>query len=75
MTDIKHCQQNYLGVDYPRDRTVVSGGVLLRQHRAQRHTMDGDTVTDTFGLLEPVSEDWHSHVCLLSVSEVNSMHT
>ena len=39
-----------------------------RQVGAQRHTMDGDTIQDRLGLLEPVTENWHCLVCFLSVS-------
>ena len=73
MIDIMHCMQNYLGDDYPSERRVLSGGDQLtweRQVGAQRHTMDGDTVSDRLGLLEPVTEDWHCLVCLLSVNVV-----
>ena len=68
--DIMSRMQEYLGHDYPSDRRVPSGGDQLtceRQVGAQRHTMDGDTVEDRLGLLEPVTEDWHCLVCLLSV--------
>lgn len=71
MIDIMKCMQNYLGKEYPSERRVPSGGDQLtceRQVGAQRHTMDGDTVQDRLGLLEPVTEDWHCLVCLLSVS-------
>ena len=74
MIDIMHCMQNYLGKNQPRDKRVLSGGDLLtceRQVGAQHHTMDGDTVNDRLGLLEPVTEDWHCLVCLLSVSATN----
>lgn len=70
MIDIMHCMQNYLGTEYPSEKKVLSGGDQLtceRQVGAQRHTMDGDTVIDRLGLLEPVTEDWHCMVCLLSV--------
>lgn len=53
---------------------VLSGGDQLtceRQVGAQCHIMDGDTVCDMPGLLEPVTEDWHCLVCLLSVSEAH----
>ena len=33
----------------------------------QKHTMDGDTVIDRLGLLEPVTADWLCIVCLLAV--------
>ena len=75
MIDIMHCMQNYLGDDYPSERRVLSGGDQLtceRQVGAQRHTMDGDTVRDRLGLLEPVTEDWHCLVCLLSVRNLHN---
>ena len=78
MIDFMHCVQNYLGEDYPAERRVLSGGDQLtceRQVGAQRHTMDGDTLADRLGLLEPVTEDWHCLVCLLSVSKTyNYVH-
>ena len=72
MIEIMHCMQNYLGIqsEYPSEKKVLSGGDQLtceRQVGAQRHTMDGDTVLERLGLLEPVTEDWHCMVCLLSV--------
>ena len=72
MIEIMHCMQNYLGIqsEYPSEKKVLSGGDQLtckRQVGAQRHTMDGDTVLERLGLLEPVIEDWHCMVCLLSV--------
>ena len=70
MIEIMHCMQNYLGSEYPTEKKVLSGGDQLtceRQVGAQRHTMDGDTVRERLGLLEPVTEDWHCMVCLLSV--------
>ena len=63
MIDIMSRMHDYLGPDYPSDRRVLTGGV-------QRHTIDGDTVRDCLKLLEPVTEDWHCLVCLLSVSAV-----
>ena len=66
--------QNCLGEDYPTERRVLSGGDQLtceRQVGAQGHSMDGDTVADRLGLLEPMIEDWHCLVCLLSVSKRN----
>ena len=68
--DIMSRMQEYLGHDYPSDRRVPSGGDQLtceQQVGAQRHTMDGDTVEDQLGQLEPVTEDWYCLVCLLSV--------
>ena len=75
MIDIMRCMQNYLGEDYPRERRVLSGGDQVtceRQVAAQRHMMDGDTIEDRLGLLEPLTEDWHCLVCLLSVGLCNS---
>ena len=71
MIDIMKCMQDYLGKEYPSERRVPSGGDQLtceRQVGAQRHTMDGDTIQDRLGILEPVTEDWHCLVCFLSVS-------
>ena len=77
MIDIMHCMQNYLGSEYPNEKKVLSGGDQLtceRQVGAQRHTMDGDTVVDRLGLLEPVTEDWHCMVCLLSVRKFHTQN-
>jgi len=66
MIDIMSRMQEYLGHDYPSDRRVPSGGDQLtceQQVGAQRHTMDGDTVEDQLGQLEPVTEDWYCLVC------------
>ena len=71
MIDIMKCMHDYLGKEYPSEKRVPSGGDQLtceRQIGAQRHTMDGDTIQDRLGLLEPVTEDWHCLVCFLSVS-------
>ena len=62
MIDITTCMQDYLGKEYPSERRVPSGGDYLtceRQVGAQQHRMDGDTVHDRLGLLEPITEDWH----------------
>lgn len=77
MIDIMSQMQEYLGDNYPSDHRIPSGGDQLtceRQVGAQRHTMDGDTVHERLGLLEPVTEDWHCLVCLLSVC-ATSTHT
>ena len=71
MIDIMKSMQGYLGANYPVEKRVLSGGDQLtceRQVGAQRHTMDGDTVCDRLGIFEPVTEDWHCLVSLLSVS-------
>lgn len=71
MIDIMSQMQDYLGSDYPNERRLLSGGDQLtseRQVGAQRHRMDGDTVREQLRLLEPVIEDWHCLVILLSVS-------
>ena len=76
MIDIMKCMQGYLGENYPDEKKVLSGGDQLtceRQVGAQRHTMDGDTVHDRLGILEPVTEDWHCLVSLLSVSRTSSI--
>ena len=59
----------YLGSDYQDDCRLLSGDQLTieRQIGSQRHRMDGDTVKERLGVLEPVTEDWHCMVCLLSV--------
>lgn len=71
MIDIMATMQEYLGKEYPEDRRLLSGDDQLtceRQVGAQRHRMDGDTVRDRLSIFEPVTEDWHCLVCLLSVS-------
>ena len=71
MIDIMNQMQDYLGSGYPNDRRLLSGGDQLtceRQVGAQRHRMDGDTIRERLRLLEPVTEDWHCLVILLSVS-------
>lgn len=71
MLDIMNHIQGYLGKGFPSDKRVLSGGDQLtceRQVGAQRHVMDGNTIQERLGLLEPVTEDWHCLVCLLSVS-------
>lgn len=70
MIAIMNSMQEYLGEQHPTDRRVLSGGDQLtceRQVGSQRHLMDGDTVKDRLGILEPVTEDWHCLVVLLSV--------
>ena len=71
MIDILSTYQGYLGAEYDSERRVLCGGDQLtveRQVGAQRHMMCGNTLVDRLGILEPVSEDWHCLVCLLSVS-------
>ena len=71
MIDIMSAMHKYLGEGYPGDRRILSGGDQLtceRQVGSQRHTMDGDTMRERLGVLEPVTEDWHCLVCLLGVS-------
>ena len=70
--DIMHTMQKYLE-QYPCERRVLSGGDQLtceRQVGAQWHVMDGDTIRDRLGLLEPAIKDWHCLVCLLSISSI-----
>ena len=78
MIDIMNAMHSYLGQDYPSDRRLLSGGDLVtceRQIGAQRHTMDGDTVKERLGVLEPVTEDWHCLVCLLTVTiHIHGIH-
>ena len=48
MVEIMQTMQECLGLDYPEDEPVVSGGDYLtceRQLGAQKHMMDGDTPT------------------------------
>lgn len=71
MIDIMTRMQEYLGSAYPDDHRLLSGGDQLtceRQVGAQLHRRDGDTLRERLGILEPVTEDWHCLVCLLSVS-------
>ena len=71
MIEIMSAMHKYLGEGYPSDRRILSGGDQLtceRQVSSQRHTMDGDTLQERLGVLEPVTEDWHCLVCLLGVS-------
>ena len=70
MIDILSQMHEYLGQNYPSDHRIPSGGDHLPcewQVGSQRYTMDGDTVRERLGLLEPVTEDCHCLVCLLSV--------
>ena len=74
MIDIMKCMQDYLGKEYPSERRVPSGGdqqTCERQVGAQRHTMDGDTIQDRLGILEPVMDDWHCLVFPLRKSACN----
>ena len=71
MLDIMKALQDYLGKEYPEDRKVVSGGDLMtceRQVGAQRHMMDGNTVSERLELLKPTAEDWHCLVAFIGVS-------
>ena len=73
MIDIMSAMHGYLGSDYPKDHRILSGGDQLtceRQIGAQRHTMDGNTIEEQLRVLEPVTEDWHCMMCLLTVSEL-----
>ena len=78
MIDIMKRLHSYLGEDYPSEKRLLSGGDQLtceRQVGAQRHVMNGDTAKDRLDVLEPVSDDWHCLVSLLSVSLSNSYVT
>ena len=69
-------QQSYLGDDFPDTAIILSGGDQLtceRQYCAQRHLMDGDTPRDRLQLFEPVCEDWHALMCLLTVSIITAV--
>ena len=71
MLDIMAAMQDYLGENYPVDRRVLSGRDHLtceQQVGVQRHIMCGNTSRDWLEILEPVVEDWHCLVCLISVS-------
>lgn len=70
MLDIMNVMHGYLGDSYPQERRVVSGGDHLtceRQIGAQRHMMDGNTLQEKVELLEPVAEDWHCQLCIITV--------
>ena len=69
MLEIMKTQQGYLGGEFPKHKTVISGDQLTceRQANAKRHMMDGDTPHDRLDLLEPVCEDWHALMCFLCV--------
>ena len=71
MIDIMNKYQDYLGKGYNEERRVLCGGDQLtceRQVGSQRHMMCGNSTVERLGLLEPVSEDWHSLVSFLGVS-------
>lgn len=71
MIEIMRTYQDYLGKGYDEVRRVVCGGDQLtceRQVGSQRHRMCGNSPVERLGLLEPVSEDWHSLVSFLGVS-------
>ena len=71
MIDIMSAMHGYLGSEYPKDHRILSGGDQLtceRQIGAQKHTMDGNTLQEQLRVLEPVTEDWHCMMCLLTVS-------
>lgn len=73
MLEIMNIMQNYLGDSYPHERRILSGGDHLtceRQIGAQRHMMDGNTQQERLEILEPVVEDWHCQLCLITVSVV-----
>lgn len=73
MLDIMHTMQDYLGDGYPQERRILSGGDHLtceRQIGAQRHMMDGNTQQERLEILEPVVEDWHCQLCIITVSMI-----
>ena len=73
MIDIMHVMQNYLGKEYPQERRIVSGGdhvTCERQIGAQRHLIDGNTQRDRLEVIEPVAEDWHFLLCVVTVSQL-----
>ena len=60
MLDFMLKMQEYLGIDYPTDRRVASGGDQVtceRQFGAQQHMIDGNTPEQQLQLLEPQTED------------------
>ena len=68
MISIMNSMQEYLGEDNGR---ILSGGDLLtceRQVGAQKYMMCGNTPKVRLQVLQPVVEDWHCLVSLLSVS-------
>ena len=73
MVEIMSVMQDYLGNNYPQQCRVASGGDHLtceRQIGAQRHMMDGNTLRERLELLEPVVEDWHCQLCIITVREI-----
>ena len=67
MLDIMKLLQSYLkvGSEFQESLKVLAGGDQLtceRETGAQRHVIDGDTPHDRLQLLEPQTEDWHTHV-------------
>ena len=71
MIDIMSNMIGYLGSEYPEEHKLLSGGDQLtceRQVSSKSHVKNGDTKNERLDLLEPVIEDWHCLVCLLSVS-------
>ena len=77
MHDIMHAMQGYLGEDFPPDQRVLSGGDQLtceRQVGAKRHMMDGDTSKDRLDEFEIQTEDWHTLMTFLGVSEIISSY-
>lgn len=71
MLDIMNTMQDYLGDSYPQERRILSGGDHLTcecQIGAQRHMMDGNTQQERLEILEPVVEDWHCQLCIITVS-------
>ncbi len=73
MLDIMEEVIGYLGEDYPQECRVASGGDHLtceRQIGGQRHKMDGNTRPEKLKVLEPVVEDWHCQVCVITVCSV-----
>ena len=76
MLEILHVMYDYLGDSYQQEHRVASGGDHLtceRQIGAMRHLMDGNTPKERLDILEPVTEDWHFQLCILTVRSLQNM--
>ena len=63
MLDIMLKMQAHLGKNQHSEQLTCE-----HQVGGQRHMMDADTLEDQLQLLQPQTEDWHSLVCVLTVS-------
>ena len=76
MLEIMETLHTYLGKNYPHKERLLSGGDQLtceRQRASQRHVMCGNTPRERLEILEPVTEDWHTGVAFLAVSNEHTM--